>query len=71
MDGVNGNLLTTSPTTVIESALRTMQACAIKKLPDQENHRVVGILTMTEAQFYPDLVHEVRDTVEWKDEWTA
>lgn len=70
-DAMSGDVITTTPTTAIQTALKTMEDHGIKKLPVLEDLELVGIITMTDiARHQPERVREVRDTVERKDEWT-
>lgn len=70
-NGMSGDLVTTTGETTITSALKTMKAEGIKKLPVLESLELVGIITMTDiARHQPERIRQVRDVLDRKDEWT-
>lgn len=68
---MSGDVVTTTATTAVTTALRTMEEHGVKKLPVLEDVDVTGIVTMTDiARHQPNQVREARETMDRKDEWT-
>lgn len=70
--GMSTDLETVSPSGSIDGALRKMQSNNVKKLPVLDDMELVGIVTMTDiAQYQPERVREVEQTLDRKDDWTS
>lgn len=70
-NGMSDGLVTTTPATTVDKAIRTMQANDIKKLPVLSDLELVGIITMSDiARHQPERVRSAREEIERKDEWT-
>lgn len=69
--GMSDELVTTTPESSVDGALREMQTHGIKKLPVVEDLSVAGIVTITDiAAHWPERVSEVERTIKRKDDWT-
>lgn len=70
-DAMSEDIVTTTKAASIRTVLRTMEDHNIKKLPVLDAFELVGIITTTDiAQHLPERVHEVRNVLERKDDWT-
>lgn len=69
--GMSGDVVTTTPSASIRTALALMDEHDIKKLPVVEDLELVGVITATDiARHQPERVQEIRETSDRRDVWT-
>ncbi|QIB73843.1 CBS domain-containing protein [Halogeometricum borinquense] len=70
-DVMSRDLVMTTEQTSITTALDTMKQHEVKKLPVRDGMELVGIITMTDiAEHHPEVVHEVRNRISRKGDWS-